>query len=364
MRKIMKKKVNVFGKKLPVFAILLVGMAVMVSAALITYWGTITGLVIISQGLILDGGTWDVPIEKTWDSFTSLEAMTFVSAHNLKNTADVNAEVELVKTCTPNTCNAVDEPSVNYYTPSMASIIAGADRLVATQNTDGGWEWNNPDTIPDGTSGVNTFGVTALGLLDAYRLTGDSRYLVAAEVTGESLVLKVPHITDGKFYSQDIEFLAELGEITDDTDYTNKAKGVMTYFMDSTNRYCASGCSASELAAFYESLYPTIAGLTEWQLASWVRAAQAVEEITWANDMINEMNADISGTPYFDITNSGQDNYILGLSGIISATGNSDVIDKLIMTQENNGEWIEHEGTDTNQCPSNSICSNGFNECK
>jgi len=42
----MKKKVNVFGKSIPVLAIFVLGIA-LVSAALITSWGTITGLVTV-----------------------------------------------------------------------------------------------------------------------------------------------------------------------------------------------------------------------------------------------------------------------------------------------------------------------------
>ncbi len=230
--------------------------------------------------------------------------------------------------------------------PIKDSIIAGADRLVATQNNDGGWLWENPTTGED-TSSTNTFGVTALGLLDAYKLTTDSRYLAAAEVTGESLVVKVPDATSGKFYSQDIEFLVELGEITAESKYTTKAENVMTYFMTQDNRYCATdGCTALELADKYANIYPTIAGLTEWQLASWVRAAKAVEKIIWANEMISEMNADIGA--YFNMEDSIQDNYILGLSGIISATGNSEAIQKLKESQETDGFWIEHEDGDTN----------------
>ena len=96
----MKKKVNVFGKKLPVFVILLIGMAVMVSAALIPYWGTITGSVIIGQGLFLDSLPWDDETIEYDATLTSLEEKTVSSGlHYLKNTADVDAEFGLVTTC-------------------------------------------------------------------------------------------------------------------------------------------------------------------------------------------------------------------------------------------------------------------------
>ena len=64
MKKLLKKKVNVFGKKLPVFAILLIGMAVIVSAALVPY---LSGMVIgafsvdspMLAGISLGDETWE-----------------------------------------------------------------------------------------------------------------------------------------------------------------------------------------------------------------------------------------------------------------------------------------------------------------
>ena len=120
MKKLMKKKVNVFGKKLPVFMIALLGIAV-VSAALITSWGTITGLVTVSRGLKLDGFNWDstdASLTQTWDSFTSLEEKTLSSTvHYLDNTATVDAEFGLTTACTDNgavNCDGDVETTVEY----------------------------------------------------------------------------------------------------------------------------------------------------------------------------------------------------------------------------------------------------------
>lgn len=99
MKKLMKKKVNIFGKGVPVFAIAIFSM-VLVSAALLPYFGQITGLVTVSQGLLVDGGGYsDGDIVENFPEFTSLESKVFVSAHELDNQADVDAEVQLVRTC-------------------------------------------------------------------------------------------------------------------------------------------------------------------------------------------------------------------------------------------------------------------------
>ncbi len=99
--RLLKKKVNVFGKGIPVFAIVILSLA-LVSATLLSYFGVITGSVIVSQGLLVDGkqmpaseGIVYGPIE-----MYSLEAETVSSGeHYLGNTADVDAEVKFVTTC-------------------------------------------------------------------------------------------------------------------------------------------------------------------------------------------------------------------------------------------------------------------------
>ena len=93
MKKLMKKKVNVFGKGVPVFVIVLLGLAI-VSAALLPYFGKITGLVTVSQGLLVDGlsvQTGSGNIQDSYDSFTSLQNPTYVLPHELENHASVQA---------------------------------------------------------------------------------------------------------------------------------------------------------------------------------------------------------------------------------------------------------------------------------
>lgn len=122
----MKKKVSVFGKKLPVFVLVLLGIG-LVSAALITTWGTITGLVTVSQGLFLDGKAWnDTTITYTEPVFTSLESKTVSSgSHNLENTGiTVDATVTLNTVCTEagtGDCGETDS-SIEYLLSSTGSV--------------------------------------------------------------------------------------------------------------------------------------------------------------------------------------------------------------------------------------------------
>jgi predicted ribosomally synthesized peptide with SipW-like signal peptide len=69
--------------------------------------------------------------------------------------------------------------SVNATQVKDSKFDAG-ERLLATQNNDGSWEWSDPDTDPTGGSSPNLVGVTAAGLLRAYEFSGNSDYFDAA----------------------------------------------------------------------------------------------------------------------------------------------------------------------------------------
>jgi hypothetical protein len=118
MKKLMNKKVNLFGKGIPVFVIAILGMA-LVTAALLPYFGKITGLVTVTgQGLLVDGLSMPASdsIEDTYEDFTSLEAKTFVTLHNLTNEADVDAVVNLDDACSPSSSpHSCNEINVSYY---------------------------------------------------------------------------------------------------------------------------------------------------------------------------------------------------------------------------------------------------------
>ena len=104
MRKLMKKKVSLLGKEFSVFAIVMVAMIGLSSAALLPWFGIITGMVTVEQGLLVDDQGMDdsASLTDTYTKFTSLEAKRIVSGnHDLTNTAEVNANVDLNSVCSP-----------------------------------------------------------------------------------------------------------------------------------------------------------------------------------------------------------------------------------------------------------------------
>ena len=93
----MKKKVNVFGKKLPVFMIALfaIGLA---SAALLSYYGVITGTFVAAQSVLVDGNNWNVGVtDEISESAPGGEEFCF--KHFLKNDASVSTNVTFEDDC-------------------------------------------------------------------------------------------------------------------------------------------------------------------------------------------------------------------------------------------------------------------------
>lgn len=106
MKRLMKKKVNMFGKSVPVFVIALLAIGV-VSAALIPYYGQIIGLVAAEQSILLDGENWDEGIEDDIPE-ESPGGEEFCFEHDLENKMSVPGVVNLESEIT-GPCTGVDE---------------------------------------------------------------------------------------------------------------------------------------------------------------------------------------------------------------------------------------------------------------
>ncbi len=99
MKKLMKKKVNVFGKGVPMFVIALFAMG-LVSAALLGYYGVITGMAVVSQSVILEDnevtGAWNTNLVA---GKTIIDCDTDSNGHSVRNNADVEATIQFGTIC-------------------------------------------------------------------------------------------------------------------------------------------------------------------------------------------------------------------------------------------------------------------------
>jgi len=139
---------------------------------------------------------------------------------------EVNAE------CAYGLATAWDElPDGNLKNAVGQAVKNTGDLLVKYQNADGGWAWRwNYATEPMPESASNCFGITAKGLIAAYAVTGETKYLDAAEKTAD--YLETVADTTGKLYMQDAWFLYEYSDaVGGDTDAEAAAKKGLEWYL-------------------------------------------------------------------------------------------------------------------------------------
>ncbi|MEE4193751.1 MAG: hypothetical protein V2J07_01000, partial [Anaerolineae bacterium] len=107
-------------------------------------------------------------------------------------------------------------------TAVATAMQAGADRLEALQNDDGGWDWPLDDGNPANVSPKNTIGPIAMGLAMAYGQTADADHLAALTNAGSLLLAKTNNFSPSDGY-----LAAKLDEVFGGTTYVDH---VTTYF--------------------------------------------------------------------------------------------------------------------------------------
>ncbi len=159
------------------------------------------------------------------------------------------------------------------------AIVAGADRVVALQRSDFEWEGTWYWEVGDDYNATNLTGVTALGLLEAFRDVKDQAYLDAAVAAavfiethlggGASGTVHWPRLT-----APDIVFLYRLSEVTGEDSYATRASQEWEHMT-------VSYPTASDL----DNIFRVILRPSVWDLATFLEAAHLSGDQVWANDM-------------------------------------------------------------------------------
>ncbi|MHB1006113.1 MAG: hypothetical protein ACYC3S_10795 [Chloroflexota bacterium] len=165
--------------------------------------------------------------------------------------------------------------------PIRAALERGAERLLALQRTDGGWEGSWRRYAGSAFGATNTVGLTALGLVESYRVLRQARFLDGA---CRAAVFAMTHLGAGasgetyhpRFTGADIVLLHRLHQITGDAAYSTRAadewRNIRGYF------YFAS---ASELHHFFQKIELRSGG---WDLALYLEAADLCGDTPWADE--------------------------------------------------------------------------------
>lgn len=217
------------------------------------------------------------------------------------------------------------------------SVTAGADYLLQFQNNDGGFPWKvtNPDPNtydPNNQSPPNTLGATARGLVASYSLTGENRFLVAAnDIAGLIENRYDNNISIGSygppFFNKDIEFAYELAD-AGGLNITSKADdSAKNYFNSKLADYGSNTSIDTAAKAVYQRYIDSgwaSPGAQMWMLGNWVHVGSLLNSTEiysgydgsdFAAELYNLMEQNTGSGKYFDFTS---DIYsTLGLYGVL-----------------------------------------------
>jgi hypothetical protein len=228
-----------------------------------------------------------------------LQAQNHVASLTLRNpgVASPISDVQLpAKQMTQNRVQSISPRPATIASAASVSL-AGGNRLVSIQNTDGGWGWPL-----SGSSATNIIGPVAMGLAQAYQQTGNSSQGTALTNAGAYLLAKV-----NNFSPPDGYLAAQLDKIFGGTTYVTFVK---TNFYDqlAAGTYNRNGSGTLYTTASYVNLIRTArAGQGTPNLAAWdigtglVGAAMCGASTTdWIAGVKAEIN-ELDGNDVYDV---------------------------------------------------------------
>jgi hypothetical protein len=183
-----------------------------------------------------------------------------------------------------------------------------ADRIVALQNANGGFDWVVTEaTGPTGSTPLNVTGVTAQVLLNAYTITGDF------------IITQIDASSPAKINGYNLVFLKNLSIASGISTYADHAATYFgTVYSETPITICASGCNDTNgLYAGYQAYRgwstTTPNGTVAWDLAGFAEYASLVG-LPKAQEIENVIVSNLS------VATSTMDNYDLGIaSGLKTA---------------------------------------------
>lgn len=198
------------------------------------------------------------------------------------------------------------------------AILAGSDRVVELQRDDTGWEGTWYWYVGSTYNATNLTGVTALGLLEAYRDTKDPTYLTAARDAASFIQAHLGAGATGTQYharttAPDVVFLHHLSEVTGDSAYSDRA--VVEW-----NNITATYPTAGDLDALFRSIRRRSA----WDIAFFLEAAHLSGDTVWADGAAAILAN--TGDSFYYGTDTGW--YALNVGGAIRALAGSGYADQ------------------------------------
>lgn len=199
-----------------------------------------------------------------------------------------------------------------------AAMTAGADRMLAIQLETGAFPW----VVGSSAEYQNVQGISAIGLLRAFELTGDLDYMgnatSGAQATRDWIVNYMAANPTAFVSSSNAFFLADYARVTGSVlDYQDAR--------DAMNRAVSRWGTADN---FVDTIIPARAAqgwtnLGIWDVALFIRAAQEVGFNTFADELSEALVAQ----DYVDPFNATNNAYELGLAGLMFGLAESNYLD-------------------------------------
>ena len=238
------------------------------------------------------------------------------------------------------------------------SILMAADRLVALQGIDYGWDWivTNMTEHSDNPSGTNLYGVTELGLIEAYYV--DERYFDAAKQVADFITYGDPSAGDfynGFYgdmgygpstywwaYSFDFKFLVRFSEISGNSSYRDYAVEAWQWDTENLERY-----EHGNQEVMYQYLVNHAGhGFAGWQAADYGVVAYMCGDELWANQMAEVLIAhldDIINAEEYSNLGLGQTLRLLALLDNEAYAGTINQITTILKDRQNTaGYWSDN----------------------
>lgn len=237
------------------------------------------------------------------------------------------------------------------YSAEKEVIRKAADRLVATQNNDGGWDWSL-DADPTNASANNTIGVTAMGTLEGYVITGKVEHKNAA-INAYNLIQSWSSDSSWRIRGPDISFLVKLSEIQGNSAYADLARAEYLEALSKNG-------GTSGLVSLIKSKRTSLPALIPWDINLYVKGALALNKKypgegfdADARAMTEETYNSIYGaSPDVDLSNTTQDYFLsihtgaaesFALTGLHSDKKESLLAD-LLSRRESQGLFLDNYG--------------------
>lgn len=248
----------------------------------------------------------------------------------------------------PKSTPTTSTPTKPNYTAEKTAIVNDANRLVAVQNADGGWDADitgqtGPDSATPSNSNYMVTGLAGQGMLDAYKVTKDQTYLNAAVNAGNYLVSSS---SQGPF---SVSFLQNLSKATGDSSYMDFANNNIEQGLGQGNPTITTG-DVDALLSSAESNIGHVSGFLPWQFFKGVEILQnygASSGYTASSSVIDYVASNLKAYVEQSGYDSNTPSFALGLASAIlgleaDGMGYSTELSGLKSAQQSDGSFASN----------------------